>query len=113
MPDPSPAAVFEEHCRRGELAYQVTAGGEPVFHPRVGPGLTWRVSAGFGTVHATTVCRPRGEEPRNVVLIDLDEGFRMMSRVDGLAPEDVTIGLRVRVRFDASEDPPIPVFAPA
>ena len=37
---------------------------------------------------------------RGVVLVDLDEGFRMMSRVDGVAPELVRIGLRVRVAFD-------------
>ena len=47
-----------------------------------------------GVVHATTVVRPRGEEPYNVCLVDLDDGVRVMGRVEGLAPQDVTIGLR-------------------
>ena len=55
-----------------------------------------------GVVHATTVVRPRGEEPYNVCLVDLDDGVRVMGRVEGLAPQDVTIGLRVQER--AGED---------
>lgn len=96
--DESPAGVFARHAERGELAYQVDADGRAVFYPRVGP-YAWRLSAGRGAVHATTVVRRRGEEPSNVALIDLDEGFRMMSRVEDVAPEDVRIGMRVRVRF--------------
>jgi uncharacterized OB-fold protein len=95
----SPAEVFAEHCARGELAYQVDGEGRPVFYPRLGE-LEWRVSAGRGTVYATTTVRRRGEEPHDVSLVDLDEGFRMMSRVVGVAPEDVRIGMRVAVRFD-------------
>jgi uncharacterized OB-fold protein len=55
-----------------------------------------------GVVHATTVVHPRGEEPYNVCLVDLDDGVRVMGRVEGLAPQDVTIGLRVQGR--AGED---------
>ena len=29
-------------------------------------------------------------------LVDLDDGVRVMGRVEGLAPQDVTIGLRVQ-----------------
>lgn len=111
----SPAEVFAEHCERGVLAYQATPEGKPFFYPRVvAPGggePEWRESAGHGTVYATTTVRRRGEEPHNVCLVELDEGFRMMSRVDGVAPEDVCIGMRVVVRFTPSTDgPPVPVF---
>src|SRR6202008_3753006 len=56
----SPLGVYIEHCKKGELAYQVTADGKPVFFPRIvapvtGGKLEWRVSKGLGTVHATTV----------------------------------------------------------
>lgn len=103
--------MFAEHAGRGELAYQVAPDGSAVFPPRLaqpgtGAPLEWRVSAGTGTVYATTVVRRRDAEPRSLVLVDLDEGFRMMSRVDGVAPEDVAIGDRVRVRFDGET----PVF---
>lgn len=117
----SPRATYVEHCRRGELAYQVPAGGgEPIFYPRlVAPrtgeaALEWRTSAGLGTVHATTTLARKGEAPYNVALIDLDEGFRMMSRVEGTAPEEVTIGMRVQVAFveGGEGEPPYPVFRP-
>ena len=60
------------------------------------------MSRSLGTVYATTVVRPRGEEPYNVALVDFPDG-RRMSRVDGIAPEDVVIGMRVRL---VDGDPP-------
>jgi uncharacterized protein len=100
----SPATVFAEHAARGQLAYQVDADGRAIFQPRVGP-YAWRVSAGRGTVYATTTVHPRGGEPYDVSLIDLDEGFRMMSRVRGGG----TVGQRVTVAFEDD----LPVFDPA
>lgn len=115
----SPLAVFQEHCQRGELAYQVDAAGNAVFYPRLiaprtGGALQWRVSAGLGTVYATTTLHPRHGEPYDVSLIDVDEGFRMMSRVEGIAPHAVRIGMRVKVRMapGSDEQPPYPVFTP-
>jgi uncharacterized protein len=66
-------------------------------------------SAGAGVVYATTVVHRPGEEPYNVCLVDLDEGVRAMGRVGGLAPEDVTIGLRVQARLD---DDGVAVYEP-
>ena len=88
--------------------------GAAVFFPRVmapgsGAALEWRVSKGVGTVYATTVVHTKGEAPHNVALIDLDEGFRMMSRVEGIDPMEVKIGMRVRVRMHPGE-PAYPVF---
>jgi uncharacterized OB-fold protein len=107
----APADVYVEHCRRRELAYQVDGRGLPVFRPRVGEGLQWRVSAGQGAVYAVTVVHPRGDaEAYNIVLVDLDEGFRMMSTVVGDGP--VVIGARVEVRWREDDgDAPVPVFA--
>lgn len=84
-----------------------------MFRPRVGDGLQWRVSAGRGTVYAVTVVHPRGGEAYNIVLVDLDEGFRMMSAVTGAEP--AVIGARVEVRWredegDGEDAPPVPVF---
>ncbi len=112
----SPAARFAEGCRAGRLDYQWDpVAARPVFYPRaVAPSsgateLEWRTSAGLGTVYSTTTVHVRGEPPRNVALIDLDEGFRMMSRVRGLEPDGVGIGLRVRVAFEDG----VPVFEAA
>lgn len=103
--------VFEEHCRRRELAYPVDADGVPFWRPSA-RAAEWRVSAGRGVVHATTVVRRKDEPPRHVCLVELEEGVRMMSRVEGLAPEAVRIGLAVVVGW-AEGDPPVPVFVPA
>ena len=112
----SPAERFAEGCRAGRLDYQWDpVAGRAVFYPRVvAPGsgttaLEWRTSAGLGTVYSTTTIHARGEAPRNVALIDLDEGFRMMSRVRGLEPDAVRIGLRVQVVFEDG----VPVFEAA
>jgi len=51
-----------------------------------------------GVIYATTVVHRRDEEPYNVCLVDLEEGGRVMGRVDGVAPEDVQIGQRVQAR---------------
>jgi len=58
----SPLGTYYEHCKKGELAYQVcTDDNTPVFFPRaVAPhtgsrNLEWRISKGLGTVYATTV----------------------------------------------------------
>lgn len=119
--NPSPYAKYVEHCRRGELAYQVRVpDGRPVFPPRLvapvtGGALEWRVSAGRGRVYATTTLHRKGEAAYNVALVDLDEGFRMMSAIEEIAPESVTVGMRVEVRFRAGngEEPPFPVFVPS
>ncbi|MBX6319909.1 OB-fold domain-containing protein [Pigmentiphaga sp.] len=117
----SPLAVFREYLAQGKLAFQFDAAlGRPVFPPRViGPGsgtadLEWRISEGLGTVYAVTIISPRGEAPYNVVLVDMDEGFRLMSRVEGLPPGEVRIGMRVRVDVCQPQDgqAPYPVFRP-
>ena len=67
---------------------------------------------GMGTVHATTTVRRKAEAggDYHVALIDLDEGVRLMSRVEGLAPADVAIGLRVRARVSANNGVGLVVF---
>lgn len=115
----SPLGTYIEHLKKGELAYQVTAAGEAVFYPRAvapvtGGELAWRVSKGLGTVYSTTVVHYRDEPPLNVALIDMDEGFRLMSRVEDIDPMQVKIGMRVkfRARPGDQKQPPYPVFTP-
>lgn len=116
----SPLSTYQAHLDRGELAFQF-CDGRAVFHPRVAaPGtgstdLEWRVSGGLGTVYATTVAYYKGEPPLNVALIELDEGFRMMSRVEEIPAEQVRIGMRVRLKIQpaSGERAALPVFVPA
>lgn len=53
---------------------------------------------GTGTVYSTSTIRRKPEDggDYDVSLIDLDEGVRMMSRVGGVNPDEVRIGMRVR-----------------
>ena len=117
----SPLTVYQAGLERGELVYQWSPeANRAVFYPRVicpftgSNRLEWRVSAGLGTVYATTVTHPREGVPYNVALIDCDEGFRLMSRVEDIDPMQVRIGMRVRFRVHkpAGEEPAYPVFTP-
>jgi hypothetical protein len=69
---------------------------------------------GGGTVQAVTTLYRKPDQGGNyhVCLVDLDEGVRLMSRVEGLAPEAVTIGLRVRARVLVKDGRGLVVFDP-
>jgi len=117
----SPYAAYLEHLNKGQLTYQFSrVAGKAVFFPReICPFsgedcLEWRVSKGLGTVYTTTVVYPREGAPYNVAMIECDEGFRMMARVEGLPATEVAIGLRVRfqVHQPRGDDDPYPVFVP-
>jgi len=72
--------------------------------------LDYVEASGRGTVYSCTVVRRNpnpafaARVPYVLALIDLDEGVRVMSNVIGCAPEAVTIGARVRVCFEATDD---------
>ena len=69
--------------------------------PHCGHGeLAWVEPRGTGTVYAVTTVRRQADAggDYNVSLIDLDEGVRLMSRVEGVPSGDVRIGQRVRAR---------------
>ena len=105
---PGPDAQFAAYLRQGKFMIQRVVGmDEYVFYPRVAaPGsgstdLEWVEASGRGTVYSTSVVRRRAERggDYNVALIDLAEGPRMMSRVTGMAPDAVTIGMSVVARI--------------
>lgn len=118
----SPRQEYLDYLKKGELAYQVCSEtGQVVFYPRVvapvsgNTNLEWKVSKGLGTVYSTTTVCPRGKESYDVSLIDMDEGFRLMSRIETLDPMDVKIGMRVKFKVHQDDDnsDPYPVFQPA
>lgn len=116
-----PDAEFQQHLKEGRFMIQrCRTSGRFFFYPRVAePGsgdtdLEWVEVSGKGSVHATTTVRvkPPGAD-YNVALIELEEGPRLMSRVEGLPPEAVTIGLPVRARIHVEGDSRCIVFDPA
>ncbi|MFN4088903.1 MAG: Zn-ribbon domain-containing OB-fold protein [Alphaproteobacteria bacterium] len=102
------------------MIQRVKETGHHVFYPRTldpetgSPNLEWVEASGLGTVYSTSVVRQRPPaKDYNVALVDLDEGPRMMSRVDGPAPEAVAIGMRVKARIVREDAGPLIVFEPA
>ncbi|MEM7776222.1 MAG: OB-fold domain-containing protein [Pseudomonadota bacterium] len=109
-----PQAKFEAFLKEGRFMIQrCKATGTHVFYPRVavpgtgGTDFEWVEASGLGTVYSATLNRSRSGNA-NVVLVDLDEGPRMMSRVEGA--EVVPIGARVQARIAQIDDAPAVVF---
>ena len=89
-------AQYREALDQGRFLIQRCAGCDrAVFYPRMicphcgAEKLDWVTPDGRGTVYSTTVVRrkPDAGGDYNVALIDLQEGVRLMSRVDGVAPD--------------------------
>ena len=117
-----PDAIYRERLRAGRIEMQACESCKRVcFPPRThcascgAQALTWRTIAGTGTVYATTVIRQRPDRgpDYNVALIDLTEGARMMSRVEGVPPTAIRIGMSVRAQVRTVDGEPLIVFVPA
>lgn len=82
------------------------------FSPLDGSRPQWIEPKGTGVVHATTVVRrkPEAGGDYNVVVVELDEGVRLMSRIEGIAPEQVAIGQRVQARVVVQDGRGLVVF---
>ncbi len=117
---PGPHLRYIEGLREGRLDFQrCLSCATAVFHPRVlcpacgSCDFRWETSDGNGEVYSASRLAPRNGEPYVVVLVDLDEGFRLMSTVR-CAP--AVIGQRVTAQIEQSENPtaePLLVFVPA
>jgi len=104
--------------------------GRNFFYPRSAcphcwsTDTTWMLSAGLGTVYTFTVVHQndlppfRDRVPYVVAVVELAEGVRMTTNIEGVDPEAVVCGMPVRVSFRSearSEDDSValPVFVPA
>ena len=119
-PPGGPDLQYRAHLEAGRFMLQrAVASGTYVFPPRTaaprtGEALEWVEASGRGVVYSTTVLRKRPPEPSlNIVLVDLAEGPRMMSRVEGPEPGAVRIGMVVRAEIIAAEEGPLVIFRPA
>lgn len=116
-----PAEQFRAFLAQGRFMIQRSrSSGRCVFYPRVAePGtgsedLDWIEASGRGVVYATTVQRRRPPAADlHLCLVDLEEGPRMMSRVEGVAPGDVRIGMPVQAVIRTQEGEPFVAFVPA
>ncbi|MGE8614997.1 MAG: Zn-ribbon domain-containing OB-fold protein [Achromobacter veterisilvae] len=124
-PEAAPQGVeaqYRQALDQGRFLIQRCAGCDrAVFYPRMicphcgADALAWIEPDGRGTVYATTVVRrkPDAGGDYNVALVDLREGVRLMSRVEGVAPEAVRIGMPVRAQVARQDGHGLVVFVPS
>jgi uncharacterized OB-fold protein len=121
MPPAGPEHSYKEKLAQGRFEIQKCAGcSRHVFYPRVvcphcgADTLGWVAASGAGVVYSTTVVRrkPEAGGDYSVVLVDLAEGPRMMSRVAGIEPGAVKIGMKVKARIAKEGDAPLVEFTP-
>jgi uncharacterized OB-fold protein len=111
------AAPFWDATRREELVLPwCTACDRPFWYPRevcpacLGDAIEWRPAAGTGDVYAVSVQhragpgRDEADGPYAVALVDLAEGVRVMANVVGCPPDDVAVGMAVRVAWEPLSD---------
>ena len=123
-PDTGP---FWQATKAHELRYQVCGDcNTVVFYPRrhctgcVGGALSWRTSKGEGAIYSYSVVQLSrhpffGQKiPYAVALIDLDEGFRMLSNVVGVEDPvaELSVGQRVALEWEDHDEVAIPLFHP-
>lgn len=93
--------------------------GQAVFYPRQicphcgGAQFDWFEPSGRGVIHSATTVRrsPEAGGDYNVCLVDLEEGFRMMSRVEDAPATRPRIGDAVRAEVRAHGDANRVVFS--
>jgi uncharacterized OB-fold protein len=91
-----------------------------IFHPRQfcphcdSEQLQWVAPKGTGTVYSITTIRRKAEAggDYNISLIDLDEGVRVLSRVEGVPAAEVRIGMPVSAEVMRRQDNALLVFRP-
>jgi uncharacterized protein len=74
-------------------------------------------STGIGSIYSFTVCyrapRPGFDLPYVLALVDVDEGWTMLTNIVGCDPSDVRIGMTVQVTWLAAGGGTLlPVFQP-
>ena len=82
--------------------------------------LSWQTVSGAGTIYTYTIAARaphpvfKDQCPLVIAVVELEEGPRMISNVVGCDPDEVRIGLPVRVAFEPIEDSDLklPVFEP-
>jgi len=123
--EPSPVTrPFWEGCAAGELLFQRCRGCRaaqfpPAEHCRacLETDLGWERGAGLGSLYSWTVVHrpvtPAFTVPYTPAIVDLDEGYQMMTNLIGVAPEAITPDLAVQVEFhDTAGGLRLPYFRP-
>ncbi len=118
----APGAAFEAYLKSGEFRLQCCRGcGRQIYFPRTlcpycgSDRLDWQLASGRGTVYSTTIVRQKPDRggDYNVAIIELAEGARILSRVEGVPATQVTIDMPVTAFIGAANGSPLLLFRPA
>ena len=127
-PIPAPAVTLEtkafwDAAREGRfLIKRCTACNEAFWYPRAmcpnchSAETVWEESPGTGEVYTFSIMRGKPPAPSyGIGYVKLDEGPTMLTNFVDMTPDQLKIGMRVKVRFQPTEGdaPPAPVFGPA
>jgi hypothetical protein len=120
----SAAAPYWEGCAQGELRYQQCDGCGSVNMKAArscaacgGRMLTWERSEGRGRLYSWTVVwrpqHPSFHVPYAPAIVELDEGFWLLTAIIGCDHEELQAGMPVVVDFHpANDDVTLPYFRP-
>jgi uncharacterized protein len=108
---------FWEGCQQGKLLLQYcTQCHRHQFYPRLycmqccSNALRWVEASGQGVIYSYTIIYQNkfpefvNDTPFNVVIVQLEEGPRMLSNIVGIDPTDLRADLPVTVVFDQVTD---------
>ena len=113
FPDKGPERTYFDALRAGRFQIQKCAAcAKHIFYPRVlcphcgSNQVEWVAPSGRGSVYSTSIVRRKVDAggDYNVALIDLAEGPRLMSRVDGIALDQIRIGMQVQAKVLTEAD---------
>ncbi len=123
LPDPDLlTAPYWEHAARGVFALpRCEACGRRHFYPRDAcpfcgsARIAWESASGrgevysFSVVHRAPSAEFKAEVPYVLAIVATEEGPHLFSRIVGVAPDRVTIGMKVKVKMEGGSPP---VFEP-
>jgi uncharacterized OB-fold protein len=128
LPHAEPGPVtrpFWDGCAVGELRFQRCRRCQAAQFPPaelcrtcLGADLAWERSAGAGTLYSWTVVyrpvTPAFGVPYAPAIVDLHEGYQMMTNLIGVTPEAIRPGLAVEVELhETGGGLYLPYFRPA
>ena len=128
LPSPDPETQpFWDGCKEGRfLLRHCNACGTDHYYPRPfcpscwSTDVSWKAASGRGTLYTYSVVHvndlpPFPERvPYVAAVVELEEGPRVMTNVEGCAFDELAVGMDVVVDFKPiSDDVTIPIFHPA
>jgi uncharacterized OB-fold protein len=124
-PIPAPAVTIEskpfwDAAAEGKFLIKRCNGcGEAHWYPRAicplcfSEDTVWEESPGEGVIYTFSIMRRSPSGPYGIGYVTLNEGPAVFTNFLGVEPEALSIGKKVKVQFQPTENgPPVPVFVP-